>query len=451
MRLLRSTIAFLAMMAAATLAGAQEAPAPFQDGQKIVFTGDSITHSGWYPYYVQLFYATRFPDRKITVINAGINGDTATGCLRRLDADILAAKPDQVYMMFGMNDVGRTNYRTSTPDAKTLAAREASLTAYRNALAENVKRIAAAGARPVLVTPSPHDQYSASADKAYLAVTGNDGLAKCAQIVRELAAAEHCPVADLHAPVTALMIKNPEWKLAGKDRVHPDQKGHLVLAYFLLQAQKISGPVAKAVVDCATKQASAAENCRVDGIEAKEGSLRFNYRANALPFPVFAEYEAAAEIVPWKDLNQEIIQVRNLPAGDYALRIGGAEVGRFSAEQFAAGVNIAGLPTPQQQKAKALSEAVTRKHQADMPLRDCVWIEHSYLLPNKIDPADVKASDQFFDNYPANKKAPWFDAMVKNYREQRAKLAELLRQAQAAEEEIHQLQKLESYPVEIVK
>ena len=53
MRLLRSTIAFLAMMAAATLAGAQEAPAPFQDGQKIVFTGDKWRKKeyAWYTGY----------------------------------------------------------------------------------------------------------------------------------------------------------------------------------------------------------------------------------------------------------------------------------------------------------------------------------------------------------------------------------------------------------------
>lgn len=87
---------------------AQEAPAPFQNGQTVVFAGDSITHGCMYPYYVQLFYATRFPDREITFLNAGVNGDTAAGCLMRLDGDILAVKPDQVYMMFSpMWHIGR--------------------------------------------------------------------------------------------------------------------------------------------------------------------------------------------------------------------------------------------------------------------------------------------------------------------------------------------------------
>lgn len=443
--------AVFALMLIAASARAQQAPAPFQDGQKIVFTGDSITHGGWYPYYVQLFYATRFPERKVTILNAGINGDTATGCLRRLDEDILAVKPNQVYMMFGMNDVGRGNYKTATPDEKTQAAREASLAAYRKALTENVQRIKAAGAQPVLITPSPHDQYSESADKTHLAVTGNDGLARCAQIVRDLAAAEQCPMVDLHGPITSLMLKNPEWALAGKDRVHPDPKGHMVMAYFVLQAQKIAGAVAKAAVDYAAKQALPSENCRVDGVEAGADLLKFNYRANSLPFPMSDEFKAAAEIVPWEALNQEILQVKNLPAGEYRLRVGGAEVGRFSADQFAAGVNIAGLQTPQQQKAQKLREAITKRHTADAPLRNRVWIEHSYLRPNKIDPADTKAVDQFFDQYPANKRAAWFDWMVKSYREQRGKEKELAAQAQAAQEEVFGLQTTESYPVEIGK
>ena len=37
-------------------------PAPFKDGDRVVFFGDSITHGGFYGEYVNLFYATRYPE-----------------------------------------------------------------------------------------------------------------------------------------------------------------------------------------------------------------------------------------------------------------------------------------------------------------------------------------------------------------------------------------------------
>ena len=36
--------------------------APFKDGDRVVFFGDPITHGGRYGEYVNLFYATRYPE-----------------------------------------------------------------------------------------------------------------------------------------------------------------------------------------------------------------------------------------------------------------------------------------------------------------------------------------------------------------------------------------------------
>jgi hypothetical protein len=40
---------------------------PFHDGDRWSVVGDSITQNGTYPAWVYLFYATRFPDRKLDV------------------------------------------------------------------------------------------------------------------------------------------------------------------------------------------------------------------------------------------------------------------------------------------------------------------------------------------------------------------------------------------------
>ena len=83
---------------------------PFASGDTVALVGDSITHGGAYPDYLYLFYATRFPQRKITFFNCGISGDTADGTLKRLDGDVLSHKPMVATLMLGMNDVSRNLY-----------------------------------------------------------------------------------------------------------------------------------------------------------------------------------------------------------------------------------------------------------------------------------------------------------------------------------------------------
>ncbi len=67
----------------------------------IVALGDSLT-AGFplEPYS----WTVRLLELPATVINAGINGDTLTGMLRRLDRDVIAREPDLCFFMGGSND-----------------------------------------------------------------------------------------------------------------------------------------------------------------------------------------------------------------------------------------------------------------------------------------------------------------------------------------------------------
>jgi len=60
-------------------------------------------------------------------------------------------------------------------------------------------------------------------------------------------------------------------------------------------------------------------------------------------------------------LNREMLKVTGLPAGPHTLSIDGEEVATFSAEQLAAGVNLAGLKTPMWAQADRLHH-LTLKH-----------------------------------------------------------------------------------------
>ena len=48
-----------------------------------------------------------FPCVSVTIINAGISGDTASGGEKRLDRDVLSFSPDLVVVCYGLNDIVR--------------------------------------------------------------------------------------------------------------------------------------------------------------------------------------------------------------------------------------------------------------------------------------------------------------------------------------------------------
>ena len=108
----------LAMAACFLCAGASaQTIKPFQDGERAVFLGNSITDGGHYHSYIWLYYMTRFPNMNIRVFNGGIGGDTAGDMLERLDGDIFCLEPTTLMVTFGMNDSGYFEYNGDNPKA----------------------------------------------------------------------------------------------------------------------------------------------------------------------------------------------------------------------------------------------------------------------------------------------------------------------------------------------
>ena len=74
-----------------------------QAGQKVlVCVGDSITHGTVSFDYVKMLRSALAP-KSISVVNAGINGETAWNVLKRAD-DIIACNPDYITILIGTND-----------------------------------------------------------------------------------------------------------------------------------------------------------------------------------------------------------------------------------------------------------------------------------------------------------------------------------------------------------
>ena len=60
-----------------------------------------------YPRQLEAFLQARFPARRISVVNVGVNGQEVPDMLARLDRDVLAHRPDLVIWQFGSNGLMR--------------------------------------------------------------------------------------------------------------------------------------------------------------------------------------------------------------------------------------------------------------------------------------------------------------------------------------------------------
>jgi len=407
----------------------------FAPGEKVAFLGDSITHGGKYVGYLQLFAALRHPGWNVRCLNFGLSGDRAGGGVGRWDWEVAPHKADRVFVMFGMNDVGRDSYRSFTPTAAEAKDQANRLASYADNQRKLVDLTAASRTKTVLITPSPYDQYGEMAC-SNLVACNDPGLAACADIVRRLATARSLGTVEFHRPLTDQLKAHPELHLCGSDRVHPLEAGHLLMAALVLDAMGEPATVAQVTVDAKKGQVlklsdRGTRNAVVTDVSATPKGVRFTYAPKALPFPALPEYVADDRIYPLTEkLNRETFVIRGLAAGTYELAFDGVSVGRFSAADFARGVNVALLPTPNQKLAVATAELMKRLV-ANTHVRRTLALKYRDFRGAKIARDDFAAQDAFLDNYLAKLKAAksqWYKAHVgiaANYRKNRTRADEL--------------------------
>lgn len=345
---------------------AVRAQAPkFQDGDRICFVGDSITHGGSYHTLVMAFYLTRYPQMRLEAWNCGISGDSAAGAVRRYDWDIAPHKPTVATIMLGMNDVNRGLYAEGkTGEAVEEQRRKAIETNLTN-MDKLSERLAQDGARLVYITPSLFDQTGNQKNDKLTGV--NDALKACAEGDRKLAEKYRGGIIDFNGPMDALnregQAKDPEFTIIGADRVHPGPIGHMVMAYLFLKAQGMTPTVATIGIDATANAIAAQENAEITQLAIKADTITFECLEKSLPFPVPAAAEKALTLIPWtNDLNQEILKVAGLKAGAYEVLIDGQPVLKTTAEALSQGVNLATLAnTPQMKQAQEVQTLLQRR------------------------------------------------------------------------------------------
>ena len=228
------------------------------DGDRVVFYGDSITDQRLYTTFVETYIVTRFPSLNVSFVHSGWGGDRVSGggggpIDRRLARDVFAYKPTVVTVMLGMNDASYRPFQQPIFDT------------YSRGFIHLVESLKShlPGVRITLIQPSPYDDVTRAPN---FAGGYNQVLLHYAEFVKELAAKEGALVADLNTPVVAALKKAMEIdkKRAAElihDRVHPGPGGQLLMAEALLKAWNAPALVTSVEIDAANGKVVQAENC----------------------------------------------------------------------------------------------------------------------------------------------------------------------------------------------
>ena len=354
---------FLAASLSVQARAAQAQKFYLHDGDTVVFYGDSITQQRLYTVFTETYVLTRFPRMRVDFVHSGFNGDRVTGGFGgpidlRLDRDVFAHAPTVITIMLGMNDA---EYRPYDPAIFNIFAN-----GYRHIL-DRIK-VSAPQARITLLEPSAYDEITRPVE---VAGGYNSVLLKYGEFVRELARARGMTVADLNAPVTALLnaanaaSPEPARRLI-QDRVHPSPGVHLVMAESLLRAWKAPAVVSTVEIDGSTGTILNAENTAIDSLSHSATTIKWTQTDQSLPVPLETADELISLALRHSDfmdaLNREVLKVSGLPRGRYNLQIDGGAVGAFESLELAQGINLAARTTPMSKQAQTVLDLTYRRN-----------------------------------------------------------------------------------------
>ena len=376
----------LAMTVVAGLALAVTA-APFKDGERVCFFGDSVTHWSYYTHPVNVFYYTRYPESDVRIWNCGTGGSTAGESMIAVEGDVLAKKPTHVVILFGMNDCGMTWY-LPTASKWMLEHRGDLLKNFAKnlpALYEKV-HVGAPEASFTFCTLVPWDDALKFKGKENevgpVGVTAAE-VGFC-DVVRALHAKVGGSFVDYYTPMLAWNVghqKTDPYASLSPDRIHPREPGGLFMAATFLRAQGGHRCVCDVTVDAAAATAVRSENATVGGLKRTDrGGVSFTLLEKSLPYPVDAKALAMAdEIGFWDEFNRENLAVTGLADGNWTLVIDGSNaVLTASAAEWAKGVNLAKCATPMMKQAQLVNSRTCWRNGKELGLRD-LWVDRNVL------------------------------------------------------------------------
>lgn len=250
----------LAVLIALSLAVTASAHADFQfpvRAKRILFIGDSITHSGQYVAWIETQFRLQGISPMPEIVNIGLSSETCSGLSEpdhpfprpdvheRLDRALAKVKPDVVVSCYGMNDgiyypFGEDRFK-----------------AYQDGVNLIRKKVHGIGAKLVLLTPTPFDPLPlrkkgnlkpAGEDKyAYFAMYEkyDDVLARYGKWIMQQGQQADM-VIDLHTPLAQAMRIRRKSVAAYTfipDGIHPNAEGQKLMGQTILKAWGVESTV----------------------------------------------------------------------------------------------------------------------------------------------------------------------------------------------------------------
>ena len=330
--------ACLAVVAAAvvsTFSPARGEDWPFPASVKrVVFLGDSITYGGRYIDYVEAYLMTRFPDRRVELLNVSLPSETTSGLSEpghaggefprpdlheRLSRVLDRTRPDMVIACYGMND------GIYQPLDENRFAR------YRAGIHRLVDRVKAAGAPLILLTPPvfdvPADPY-------------HDVLAHYAAWLldqRRIGWREFDDQGPKEQHLSAMRDPTRDYALA-KDHIHPNAFGHWLIAQSLLTGLAVPADVDEAVIEFGSRKVVRG---RVTELAAEQKGIQFHWKSRRpMPFdPQWNEKSVAQERIADR-FDRHRLVVRGVPAAQYRFYEDTNLLGTVTRQELQEGVDL---------------------------------------------------------------------------------------------------------------
>lgn len=208
-----------------------EVPGRLKAVKRIVFAGDSVTQGDStslnYVNQVRQYLDALFPDR-FEVINAGKNCETSTGLKNRFAPDIIAKKPDLIFVLIGVNDLALLVEQRADQDEV--------IKRYGANLSAMIDQAKSAKSEIVLLTGFLATEIPESEGNALMSIFS----AELESVAKEKG------VEVVHTEKAALDILATYRKTGARDLfltidgVHPNAQGYQVIANEVLTALNIS-------------------------------------------------------------------------------------------------------------------------------------------------------------------------------------------------------------------
>ena len=204
-----------------------------QDGEKVLFIGDSITDCGRRDRavplgdgYVSIFTelaTARYPERSIEWVNTGIGGNRTTHLTERWQPDVIDHRPDRLSIKIGINDLH--SVLRGDPDAVPTDRYKRNYDEILSATRQALGEIPVILITPFYISTNVDDEVQGTVLRM---------IPQYIEVVEEMSAKYDTLLLNLHDVFQDQLKYRPPSTFCAEP-VHPNHTGHVVIANALME------------------------------------------------------------------------------------------------------------------------------------------------------------------------------------------------------------------------